>query len=142
MLGWALEIVFPIEFVVRGTPVSAQSSAGSKNAWMDRIKTASSMALPVPHFATAESVAVTLFYFSEEEMPRDLDNIVKPILDALNQHVYIDDGQVDRIVVQRFTNDRLYRFGNPTDALTDVIDGRKPALYVRIATEGLAEVSI
>lgn len=137
-----MEIAFPIEFVVRGTPVSAQSSANSKNAWMRRVKSASSTALPAPHFVSSEPMAVTLFYFSEEEMPRDVDNIIKPILDALNQHVYRDNSQVDRIVKQRFTSDRLYRFGNPTDVVTAAIGGAKPAVYVRIATEGLAEVSI
>lgn len=109
---------------------------------MRRVKSASSTALPAPHFVSSEPMAVTLFYFSEEEMPRDVDHIIKPILDALNQHVYRDDSQVDRIVIQRFTSDRLYRFGNPTDVVTAAIGGAKPAVYVRIATEGLAEVSI
>ena len=35
-------------------------------------------------------------------MTGDLDNRVKPILDALSGPVYIDDRQVDRLVVQRF----------------------------------------
>ena len=31
-------------------------------------------------------------------MQGDIDNIVKPVLDALAQHIYIDDAQVERLV--------------------------------------------
>ena len=60
---------------------------------------ASRPVLPEGHWATTGRVAVTLFYFPEAAMQGDIDNIVKPILDALAQHIYIDDAQVERLVV-------------------------------------------
>ncbi len=37
----------------------------------------------------------------------DIDNIVKPILDALCHHIYMDDRQVQRLVVQKFEPDAV-----------------------------------
>ena len=44
---------------------------------------------------------MTLFYFPEERMQGDVDNVVKLVLDALSRHIYVDDAQVERIVVQK-----------------------------------------
>ncbi len=41
-------------------------------------------------------------------MQGDVDNIVKPILDALSKHIYNDDGQVERIWVQKFEPGRIF----------------------------------
>jgi Holliday junction resolvase RusA-like endonuclease len=55
------------------------------------LKVASRVALPEAHFATANPLAITIFYFPREQMEGDLDNIVKPILDALEKHIYMND---------------------------------------------------
>lgn len=70
--------------------------------WRERITEASRLALPATSWATEAHVAVTLFYFPADKMEGDIDNIVKPVLDALAPHLYLDDSQVDRILVQRF----------------------------------------
>ena len=129
-------IEFPIEFLVHGTPVSFQSGhALSKTLWKTRVRNASNSALPSPHFASQDRIAITLFYLPEEEMEGDLDNIVKLILDALNQHIYIDDRQIERIVVQKFEPGNVFGFTNPTDILLDALTGSTPVLYVRISTD-------
>ncbi len=137
-----VEIAFPIEFVVRGTPVSVQAKrADSRAAWKALVKEASYTALPEGHFATPGSVSVTLFYFPASEMEGDIDNIVKPILDALCRHVYNDDRQVERVWVQKFEPGKIFQFSNPTRTLTEAIRGEKPLLFVRLTddpTEGLA----
>src|ERR1035438_736292 len=56
-----MEIAFPIEFLVRGTPVSLSSqNANAREQWKNRIKDASSRALPSPHFASVARLAVTI----------------------------------------------------------------------------------
>ena len=98
-----MQIAFPIEFLVHGTPVSLQAKrAASKDQWKGRVKAASKSVIPNPHFASDERISVTLFYLPEEPMQGDIDNLVKPILDALSRHIYLDDGQVERVVVQKF----------------------------------------
>jgi hypothetical protein len=96
---------------------------------------------PPDHWATTKPVAVTLYYFPAEEMEGDIGNIAKFILDALKAHIYIDDHQVDRIVIQKFEPDRLFSFTAPSAELTDAMLGEKPALYVRISTDPFEELA-
>ena len=65
-------------------------------------------------------------------MEGDLDNILKPILDALCALVYIDDQQIERILVQKFEPSRLMSFSDPTPALADALEREGPVVYVRI----------
>jgi Holliday junction resolvase RusA-like endonuclease len=108
-----MEISFPLEFLVHGTPVSVQTKrAQSREAWKARVKDASNSALPEQHLASEERLSVTLFYFPDAEMEGDVDNIVKYTLDGMSRHVYMDDRQVERVVVQ---NPQTYRgFGKRT----------------------------
>ena len=107
-----MEITFPVEFLVLGTPVSLQAKrAESREEWKGRVKAASSAALPKPHFASDNRIAVTLYYFPSEPVQGDIDNIVKLVLDALCKHVYIDDHQVERVVVQKFEPGNLFPEG-------------------------------
>jgi hypothetical protein len=131
-----VDISFPVEFVVQGVPVSLQvKRADAKANWKDRIRRASVPVLPEGHFATRDSVAVTLLYFPDKNMQGDIDNIVKPILDALGQHIYLDDRQVERVWVQKFEPDRIFPFSRPSPSLTLALRGVKPLLYVRISND-------
>jgi crossover junction endodeoxyribonuclease RusA len=99
----AVDLTFPIEFTVPGTPVSLQAKrARSKEVWKAKVRAASSQALPEGHFATERPVAVTLYYFTALPRTGDIDNILNPTLDALIRHVYLNDGQVARVVAQKF----------------------------------------
>ncbi len=101
------------------------------------MKEASRLALPEASWATEAQVAVTLFYFPADKMQGDIDNIVKPVLDALAPHLYLDDSQVDRILVQRFEPGKLFPFANPSPTLADAIGHPKPALYIRVSDNPL-----
>jgi crossover junction endodeoxyribonuclease RusA len=137
-----VEIRFPIEFVVRGTPVSLQATrAKSREAWKRRVKAASYDALPEGHFSTEAPISVTLFYFPATDMQGDVDNIVKPILDALSKHIYNDDRQVERVWVQKFEPGRVFQFVRPSEVLSEALSGEKPLLFIRLGddpAEGLA----
>jgi crossover junction endodeoxyribonuclease RusA len=130
----SVEIEFLIGFLVAGTPVSLQAKrAEAKTAWKRRVREASNTALPEGHFSTESSIAVTLLYFPETQMQGDLDNIVKPILDAMRKHIYADDKQVERILVQKFEPGKIFRFRAPSQTLATAIQGQKPVLYVRVS---------
>lgn len=135
-----VEIDFPVEFIVRGRPVSLQTKRpAARMAWRERVREASHVALPEGHFATAGQVSVTLFYFPDGEMQGDLDNIVKPILDALCQHVYNDDKQVERIWVQKFEPGKTPRFDEPSVVLLRATQDARPLLFVRLSTDPTVE---
>ena len=119
-----------------GTPPSFQGpNAAAKEEWKSLVKQASSTALPEMHFATEKALAVTLYYFPDGKMDGDVDNIVKLTLDGMCKHVYVDDHQIERVVVQRFGPDRLTHFTQPSEALLECVLGEKPVLYVRISDD-------
>ena len=131
-----VEIVFPIEFIVAGTPASLQTKRPeTRRAWKAHVREASRAALPEGHFSTAVPVAVTLFYFPVSVMQGDIDNIVKPVLDALCQHVYEDDRQVERVWVQKFEPRGDVEFNSPSDVLANAIRGVRPILFIRVTDD-------
>lgn len=137
-----MEIKFPIEFLVHGTPVSLQAKrAQAREEWKNLVKESSNLAIPVPHFASDHGMAVTLYYLPEERMQGDLDNIVKPIVDALSGHIYIDDHQVERILVQKFEPGNVFDFNEPSAMLAEALGGRRPVVYVRISDDPNEELS-
>jgi crossover junction endodeoxyribonuclease RusA len=131
-----LEIVFPIEFVVDGTPVSSQAKRPeSRNEWKDRVKAASRTTLPEGHWASEDRIAVTLFYFPAGPGQGDVDNIVKLVLDALCKHIYMDDAQVERVLVQKFEPGNVFPFSSPSRGLETALSRAKPVLYVRLSND-------
>jgi crossover junction endodeoxyribonuclease RusA len=78
---------------------------------------------------------------SDAAMQGDVDNIVKPILDALSRHIYVDDGQVERIVVQKFEPGGVFVFRQPTNIFTEALGGQRPILYVRVSNDPFEELS-
>jgi hypothetical protein len=137
-----LEIVFPIEFVVDGAPVSLQAkSPRSRNVWKDQVKAASKAVLPDGHWASRDRIAVTLFYFPAGPVQGDVDNIVKLVLDALDRHIYADDAQVERVVVQKFEPENTFPFDRPSSGLRIALNRARPVLYVRLSNDPFEDLT-
>jgi crossover junction endodeoxyribonuclease RusA len=135
-----MEPDFPVEFIVFGTPVSLQASGNSKEKWKERVREASNDSLPEMCFSFGGPIAIDLYYFPSTEMEGDIDNIVKPILDAMTAHIYRDDRQVVRVTVQKFEPGQPADFANPSKTLTDALIGNRPFTYIRITDEPFGEV--
>jgi crossover junction endodeoxyribonuclease RusA len=139
-------IPFPFEFVVEGNAVSAQAKRRSSiRDWQGKIVHAARSQLPEGRFLSELPIAVTLLYFPATAMQGDLDNIVKPILDAMRGHIYLNDRlndrQVERLLVQKFEPDRIFTFVSPTTTLLDALSRPKPALYVRLSDDPLEDLA-
>jgi len=135
-------IELPIEFLVSGTPVSLQAKRSeARHEWKERVKAASRSAIPEFHFASEERIAVTLYFLPDGLMQGDIDNIVKPVLDALNAHVYIDDTQVERVVVQKFEPGKIFEFKNPSPTFAAALEAKKPVLYIRVTNDPHEDLS-
>ena len=65
-------------------------------------------------------------------MTGDIDNIVKPIMDALIRVAYMDDKDVERVVVQKFEPQVDWDFADPSDQLAAALDTAAPVVYVRV----------
>lgn len=131
-----MEILFPIEFLVYGNPVSQQAKrAEARTEWKIRVIDATVEHLPENHFASELPISVSIFFFPEELSLGDLDNLAKPILDAFSKHIYIDDDQVHRLWLQKFEPHRVYSFTKPTPTLTSALKSERSVIYVRIAAD-------
>ena len=125
----------PIEFIVEGTAISLQASGPTKSAWKETIRASGAGVAPGGSWALTERVAVTIYYFPEGEMIGDVDNIVKPILDALAKFIYIDDRQVERVVVQKFEPDNIFTFSNPSETLVAALATEGSVVYIRVTDD-------
>lgn len=117
-----------------GTPVSFQSdNAKAKGEWKASVLEAARGVLqPGSWTFMEERLAVTLYYFPQESMPGDVDNIVKLTLDALAPNIYTDDNLIDRVLVQRFDPEASFNFTDPSATLVEAMAVGSPVLYVRI----------
>jgi hypothetical protein len=83
----------PWDFVVPGVPVSVQAKRPSIARWKQTVRMAAQAAWPAgdPPLECKLQLHVTYFH---DAAPLDVDNMLKPIQDALNGIVYVDDSQL------------------------------------------------
>lgn len=133
--------MFPLEFHLTGIPRSLQARPASKLAWKDTVSEAAAARIKETVefvWLDEEPLAATIFYFPTAPMAGDIDNIVKPILDALVGQAYIDDRLIERVVSQKFEPETGWSFGNPSAQLTAALDTitaadePQPVVYIRI----------
>lgn len=133
--------IFPLEFYLIAVPLSLQARGASKERWKSTVaEAARQRSRETVEFVWLDNVplAVTIFYFPSAPMAGDIDNIVKPILDALNGHAYTDDRLVERVVSQKFEPDAAWSFSSPSAQLTAALDAisaddePQSVVYIRI----------
>ena len=76
-----------------GVPKSVQASRASKQRWKERVRTAAETAWLPGEPPLDHEVQVHITYY-HDSAPLDVDNMLKPILDALIGVVYVDDKQL------------------------------------------------
>jgi Holliday junction resolvase RusA-like endonuclease len=129
--------LYPLEFFVAGTPISSQSSNKSKERWKEIVANAArARARETDELGFLDPdlrpTSVTIYYFLPHRMPGDIDNIVKPILDAMIRIAYVDDRAVERLVVQKFEPAAPRDFADPSLQLVAALDFDPPVVYIRI----------
>jgi crossover junction endodeoxyribonuclease RusA len=130
-----MEIPFPFEFVVRGVPLSLQASVHSRQRWSNFVRAAASTRLPTDHLAAEGDLSVTIIFFSLGPSMIDTDNMAKPILDALNRYIWIDDRQVLQLICRKSDLRLMPSFTNPTLELAAALDAGGAFVYVRVGNE-------
>ncbi len=121
-----------VEFVVFGIPVSAQTgNRQRKRAWQADVARAAATAWGSSPLLTGE-IQVRIVYFQEGGWQLDLDNMAKPIADAITGVVWQDDKQLlDQKPGRRPLRGAYVVAGmSPVLAAAFVLD--KPFVYVRI----------
>lgn len=122
-----------------GTPVSDQGKSDAKRFWRERVRTAATAAAGVIPATLPDLVALRIAYFYVYAPAADLDNIVKPIQDALKTVAYDDDIQVVDIVASMRRKAGM-NVVNMSPVLSTGFDGNSDFIYVIVGPSSAVEV--
>jgi crossover junction endodeoxyribonuclease RusA len=118
--------LLPFEFIVEGPAVSQQ--ARRRGRWIAKIRQEVGrrwLAADPP----GGPVMVALTYFYDDGSP-DVDNLAKPVLDALNGLVFIDDEQVTDLLVRKRNLSGRLTVDDATPIMAAGFDLGSPFLHV------------
>ena len=91
----------PFEFVIAGPPVSQQTrSRARRRAWVEQLRAAATARWQANHPPTSIAVHVEITHVFPG-VSGDLDNLAKPVLDALIGLAYEDDRQVTDLTMRK-----------------------------------------
>ena len=119
-----------VRFVVRGRPVSIQSSAPNRARWTAQVQAAARARCAQALDGDDLRIRITFFY---EAIPDfDTDNTSKPICDALNGIVYADDHQLENREARRKDINGSYRMEGADEELVQAIADGQDFVYVEV----------
>lgn len=123
--------MLPFEFLVPGPAVSQQTRRRARRrAWIDQVRS------QVEEYWGSKAtevgpVALTLTYL-HDQVAGDLDNLAKPVLDALKGLVLDDDGQVTDLVLRKRSLSAVLRVEDPSPLLSGRFELGLPFLHVLV----------
>lgn len=86
--------MLPFEFIIEGPPVSLQTRNRARlRGWKTSVANAATAVLAPGLAPVISNVSIVITYYHDGPRP-DLDNIIKPIQDALCGIIFQDDAQV------------------------------------------------
>ena len=114
-------MAFPFEFVVNSHPVSQQARRRSiRDQWVQSVRSHAEQHWPTGENSTNDPVMLTINYVYDRHNI-DVDNLPKPILDALKKLVFDDDSQVTDLLCHK-----RYRPNNPDSEFVHIIVEESP----------------
>ncbi len=123
----------PFEFTVQGPPVSLQARNRARlRTWKTTVRAAAAARWNNRQPPTAESLEFCLIYFYDQTPIGDIDNIIKPIQDALVGLVYQDDSQITDIQCQRRESHLPFVFHQISDTLLNGFMLHDDFLFIRV----------
>ena len=123
--------MLPFEFTVKGPPISHQTRNRQRlQQWKATVATAANAAWPNAN-TIAEEVSVTITYYYEDSSP-DVDNIIKPIQDALVGIVFNDDDQVVDTKSRKRLINGSYRIRGASAILLSAFADGDDFLYIKV----------
>jgi Holliday junction resolvase RusA-like endonuclease len=129
--------VLPFEFIVTGKPISHQTKDKKRlQAWKGTVRAAAAACWPASQ-PTGDAVRVVITHYydvepgNETNVP-DSDNIVKPVRDALNGVIYVDDYQVTDFVSRRRSLNSSFRIRGMSQVLAQGFCSGDEFLHLRI----------
>jgi Holliday junction resolvase RusA-like endonuclease len=128
--------VLPFEFNIIGKPISHQTKDKQRlRDWKGKVRHAAETCWPSPGpVGSHVKVTITHYYDAQqgEEGVPDSDNIVKPVRDALNGVIYVDDYQITDFVSRRRNLNGSFRIRGISSTLAAGFCGGAEFLHVKI----------
>lgn len=129
-----------IEFVIPRRPLSHQTkNRANLQAWKTYVQGLATKNWRKPLISDSTDLRLTLVYLCDD-FPADIDNIIKPIQDAMVGVVYKDDIQISDVDShRRYLTDTIIVTGLPQILVKAVVAGNE-AVYVKVSnTDDLGE---
>lgn len=121
------------EFIVDGPPVSQQTRRRERlKAWKTTVRQAAEKYWSVDQKPATGLVMLQITYFYDS-VAMDVDNLVKPIQDALVGLAYVDDNQVTDVLVRKRDLSGNFRVENMTSILAEGFAGGNEFLYIVVS---------
>jgi crossover junction endodeoxyribonuclease RusA len=120
-------------FPVIGRPVSAQSSNHSKCQYKELVKAAAQSSVNKT-IEIPQKIKMEIDWFAKGSQDRpDVDNIIKPIQDALKGIVFGDDCQVESITSRMHDANSVMHFSRePLFIVEPLKKGNEEYIFIRI----------
>jgi crossover junction endodeoxyribonuclease RusA len=125
-----MRVVF--EMLIKRRPVSVQTKNNANiQAWIEEVRRQAKKQWNRPAPLADEAFILTVVFLYESD-PIDVDNIIKPIQDALNKVVYPDDQLITDVHShRRLISDTLSFAGLPA-ILATAIKNQKECVYLQV----------
>ena len=129
-----------LEFVVEGTPASQQARKRQRvSDWMRDVERAARLKWESEP-PRGGNVMVTINYFFDG-VSLDVDNVPKPILDALKGLIFADDTQVTDLLCRKRNVKLALDIERPSPLLMTTFDRRDQFLHILVADAPTQEVA-
>ena len=129
---WEKKVPMYFDFVIPRRPVSLQTrNRANLQAWKGYVR-AEATKTWVGRPYSGVDIQLILVYLCERD-PVDIDNIVKPIQDALVGLVYEDDLSITDVESHRRWTSGVFDLTRCPDALVKAIDSGRDCVYVRVS---------
>lgn len=124
--------MLPFEFTIKGPPVSQQTRNRTRlRQWRQQVHQKAQNQIPANTAITTEEVLVTITYYYEDTSP-DVDNIVKPIQDALIGVIFADDNQVVEARSRKKPINGSYRIRGASSTLLAAFADGDEFLHIKV----------
>jgi len=124
--------MLPFEFTIQGPPVSNQTRNRARlQQWKQEVRAAAQGRVLAGAAAVADEVQITITYYYEGDSP-DVDNIIKPIQDALNGLVFVDDAQLAETKSRKRPLNGSYQIKGASGVLLEGFSAGVGFLHIRV----------
>ena len=126
--------MLPFEFIVAGPPVSYQTRKRARlQAWVATVRNEAARYWPPGQPPATGRLKITVVYYHDAVSVRvDNDNMLKPIQDALQGIVYVNDFQVTDTSVRKTNLDGLFAVRGMSRVLAEGFCRGVEFLYIKV----------